>query len=92
MAAATVNRRFTASAKPRARFRTYRHRVGRLSLILARATERGRIDRAPATRATLLAGLLRKRAAASVHGAEDMERLLREQIRWSLPIERGDED
>lgn len=64
--------------------------MGRLSVILSRATERGRVDRTPETRASVLAGLLRKRAAASVHGAEDTERMLREQIRWSLPIQRGD--
>lgn len=60
----------------------------RSSLILSRAAERGRADRRPASRETILAALLRKRAAASVHGADDMEAMLREQIRWSLPIQR----
>ena len=62
--------------------------MSRSSLILSRAVERGRADRAPASRAGILAALLRKRATASTHGAEDMEAMLREQIRWSLPIER----
>ena len=60
----------------------------RSSLILSRAAERGRADRTPASRERILAALLRKRAAASVHGADDMEAMLREQIRWSLPIQR----
>lgn len=62
--------------------------MSRLSLILSRSVDRGRAPREPQGRASLLAALLRKRAAASVHGADDMEALLREQIRWSLPIER----
>jgi hypothetical protein len=33
--------------------------------------------------------LLRKRAAAHNVGAEDLEAMLRDQIRWSLPIRRG---
>jgi hypothetical protein len=63
--------------------------MSRLSLILARSVTRGRHTRPPETRASVLAALLRKRAAASVHGADDMEAMLREQIRWALPIERG---
>lgn len=62
--------------------------MSRLSLILARSVDRGRAARAPESRASLLAALLRKRAAASVHGADDMEAMLREQIRWSLPIQK----
>lgn len=61
----------------------------RSSLILTRAVARGRADAGPASRAGILAALLRQRAAASVHGADDLERILREQIRWSLPIEQG---
>lgn len=64
--------------------------MNRLSLILARSIDRGRTMRPQDTRASLLAALLRKRATASVHGADDVEALLREQIRWALPIERGD--
>lgn len=61
-----------------------------LSLGLTRALERGRAPRPPATRAALLATLLRKRAAARNSGAEALESMLRDQIRWSLPIERGE--
>jgi hypothetical protein len=32
--------------------------------------------------------LLRKRAAAHNVGADELEKLLRDQIRWALPIER----
>jgi hypothetical protein len=65
-----------------------RGRVSRSSLILSRAAERGRADRTPASRVGILAALLRKRATASTHGADEVEQMLREQIRWSLPIER----
>ena len=61
-----------------------------LSLKLTRALERGRAPRPLATRATLLATLLRKRAAAQNSGADELEAMLRDQIRWSLPIERGE--
>jgi len=61
----------------------------KLSLSFTRALEKGRISRAPATRADLLATLLRKRATAHGQGAEELEAMLRDQIRWSLPIERG---
>lgn len=60
-----------------------------LSARFARAMESGRARRAPATRPQLLASLLRKRAAAQAAGAVELEALLREQIRWSLPIVRG---
>jgi hypothetical protein len=60
-----------------------------LSLRLSRALAGGRAaPAAPATRAELLAMLLRKRAAAHNVGAEALEALLRDQIRWALPIER----
>ncbi|MDF7777543.1 hypothetical protein P1X14_19970 [Sphingomonas sp. AOB5] len=50
---------------------------------------RGRnTPRPPHTRADLLVTLLRKRAAAHNAGAEDLEALLRDQIRWALPIVR----
>lgn len=61
-----------------------------LSLQLSRALARGRSEPPPPqTRADLLATLLRKRAAAHNVGADDLERLLRDQIRWALPIERS---
>lgn len=60
-----------------------------LSLRLSQALARGRAaPPQPQTRADLLATLLRKRAAAHNAGAEDLEALLRNQIRWALPIER----
>ncbi len=58
-----------------------------LSVRLSRALERGRAaPPQPASRSELLRVLLRKRAAAHNAGAEDLEALLRDQIRWSLPI------
>ena len=60
-----------------------------LSVRLSRALERGRAPAAlPKTRADLLRTLLNKRAAAHNAGADDLEEMLRDQIRWSLPIER----
>ena len=59
-----------------------------LSLRLSRALAQGRKTAEPHSRASLLATLLRKRAAAHNVGAEELEALLRDQIRWSLPIER----
>lgn len=61
-----------------------------LSLRLSRALAKGRRAPAPATRSTLLETLLRKRAAAHVTGDEALESLLRDQIRWSLPVEKGE--
>ncbi|TKD53154.1 hypothetical protein [Sphingomonas baiyangensis] len=60
----------------------------RLSFRFSRALEQGRAARAPATRAELLHRLLRKRAAAHHAGADDLEKMLRDQIRWALPIVR----
>ena len=61
-----------------------------LSVRLSRALERGRAPRAmPQSRAELLRSLLAKRAAAHNAGADDLEELLRDQIRWSLPMERN---
>lgn len=63
--------------------------MSRLSLQLSRAIERGRTPAArPTSRAALLRALLAKRAAAHAAGAEDLEAMLRDQIRWALPIER----
>ncbi|MES2059115.1 MAG: hypothetical protein V4564_24450 [Pseudomonadota bacterium] len=56
---------------------------------MSRALAQGRAARPePPSRAALLASLLRKRAAAHNVGAQELEALLRDQIRWSLPIER----
>ena len=63
--------------------------VTMLSLRLSRALAQGRATPPPPqTRADLLVTLLRKRAAAHNAGAADLESLLRDQIRWALPIER----
>lgn len=60
-----------------------------LSLRLSRALSQGRAARTePQSRAALLATLLRKRAAAHTAGAQELEALLRDQIRWSLPMQR----
>jgi len=60
-----------------------------LSLQLSRALAQGRAaPELPESRTALLVMLLRKRAAAHNAGAHDLEALLRDQIRWALPIER----
>lgn len=59
-----------------------------LSARLSQALARGRRKRTPDTRCVVLVALLRKRAAAHVRGDMALEALLREQIRWALPIER----
>ncbi len=59
-----------------------------LSLQFAKALSRGRAPR-PDSRASLLAALLRKRATAQLVGAKELESLLREQIRWALPMQDG---
>ena len=41
---------------------------------------------APSSREEVLARLLRKRAAAQQAGLSELERALRDQIRWSLPM------
>ena len=59
-----------------------------LSLRLSRALAQGRAPSdQPDNRAALLAALLRKRAAAHNAGAHGLEAMLRDQIRWALPIE-----
>ena len=62
-----------------------------LSVQLSRAVARGRsAGVVPASRAALLHVLLRKRAAAHVRGANELEALLRNQIRWALPVLPGE--
>lgn len=61
-----------------------------LSARLSHALAKGRRPAAPATRPRLLATLLRKRAAAHVTGDVALEALLRDQIRWALPMVNGD--
>jgi hypothetical protein len=45
----------------------------------------------PASREEVLARLLVKRADAQQAGLDDLERSLRRQIRWSLPMHRIDD-
>lgn len=59
-----------------------------LSVRFARALAKGRRALPPPTRPNLLESLLRKRATAHARGDAALEALLRDQIRWSLPIER----
>jgi hypothetical protein len=60
-----------------------------LSQRFSRALAQGRAKPAePPSRASLLATLLRKRATAHNLGAAELESLLRDQIRWSLPMVR----
>ena len=58
-----------------------------LGFMLARAVARGRRDRGvPKSREEILVGLLNKRAEAHRQGLREQERMLREQIRWALPV------
>jgi len=64
-------------------------RVKRLSFRLSQALATGRAAKAaPGSREVVLERLLRKRAAAFRAGLDDQEQMLRDQIRWALPIER----
>ncbi|HYJ53777.1 MAG TPA: hypothetical protein VEW04_11455 [Allosphingosinicella sp.] len=61
----------------------------RLSFRLSQAVAGGRAAKAaPGSREVVLERLLRKRAAAYQAGLGDQEQMLRDQIRWSLPIDR----
>lgn len=63
-----------------------------LSLKLSRALTNGRAASAPPQdRASLLLTLLRKRAAAHNTGADELEAMLRDQIRWALPMATPEE-
>jgi hypothetical protein len=58
-----------------------------IGLRFARALENGRQGHPPClTRERVLVSLLTKRAMAARMGADDMEAMLRSQIRWSLPM------
>jgi hypothetical protein len=61
-----------------------------LSYKLSAALAKGRQSRR-VTREQILVDLLNKRAAARRAGLRDLERSLREQIRWALPLRRADE-
>lgn len=59
----------------------------RHSFMLTRAVNRGRADRGiPKSRQQILVGLLNKRAEAHRRGLFGQERMLRDQIRWALPV------
>ena len=61
--------------------------MSKMSFHFARALSAGRTRRtSPLTRESILAGLLQKRAAAARCGLDELEKQLRSQIRWSLPI------
>ena len=62
-----------------------------LSFRLAKALATGRAERR-LTRERILLDLLNKRAAARREGLTELERQLREQIRWALPLRRGEEE
>lgn len=57
-----------------------------LTYRLSQALAKGRMARPPSSRPELLVALLRKRAAAQNAGAADLEAMLRDQIRWALPM------
>ena len=58
-----------------------------LTFLLSRAVDKGRANRGvPKSRQAILRGLLNKRAEAQRQGLRDQERMLREQILWSLPV------
>lgn len=60
-----------------------------MSARLAMALSNGRSNLgAPRSREEVLVRLLRKRAAAQQAGLAELERVLRDQIRWSLPMRR----
>ena len=64
----------------------------RLSFRLSQAVAGGRAAKAaPESREVVLERLLRKRAAAYRAGLDDQEQMLRDQILWSLPIDRDPE-
>jgi hypothetical protein len=59
----------------------------KMSFQLSKAVASGRAgNAAPESREVVLERLLRKRAAAHQAGLEDQERMLRNQIIWSLAV------
>ncbi|HEX4737129.1 MAG TPA: hypothetical protein VH331_06170 [Allosphingosinicella sp.] len=65
--------------------------MSRLSYKLSSALAKGRQSRR-LTREQILVDLLNKRAAARRAGLRDLERALREQIRWALPLRHARDD
>lgn len=65
--------------------------MSRMSFVLSKAVATGRDPAVRVrTREAVLAALLSKRAAAHRAGLHGQERLLRDQILWSLPVRRDD--
>ena len=66
--------------------------MSRLSYRLSKAVARGRSGWRPSTREEVLARLLVKRAAAHRAGLHELEARLRDQIAWSLPMRKDEND
>ena len=67
--------------------------MSKMSFHLAEALRSGRRASAkPPSREAILARLLNKRAAAARAGLTDLEKQLRNQIGWALPIRRPADD
>jgi hypothetical protein len=67
--------------------------MSNLSFRLHKAVSSGRkLLRRPGSREEVLARLLVKRADAQRAGLDELEATLRQQIRWSLPMRRGEDD
>ncbi len=67
--------------------------MSNLSFRLHKAVSSGRrIQWRPESREQVLARLLVKRADAQQAGLEELEATLRQQILWSLPMRRGEDD
>ena len=67
--------------------------MSNLSFRLHKAVSGGRqIQWRPDSREQILARLLVKRADAQQAGLDELEATLRQQIRWALPVRRGEDD
>jgi hypothetical protein len=67
--------------------------MSRLSFTLSKALAGGRRAKGrPGSREEVLARLLMKRAAAKQAGLKDLEAQLRDQIVWSLPVRKPEDD
>ena len=67
--------------------------MSNLSFRLHKAVAGGRqIQWRPESREEILARLLVKRADAQQAGLDELEASLRQQIRWALPVRRGEDD
>ena len=67
--------------------------MSNLSFRLHKAVSSGRRVRwRPESREEVLARLLVKRADAQQAGLDELEATLRQQILWSLPMRRGEDD